>query len=85
VAVALPALMFLSPVFYPVDAVPESFRPFMRANPLTDVIESVRALVIHGALPELLPWLLSLAGATAIAAAGWLWFRRLAPGFADLL
>jgi len=85
VAVVLPALMFLSPVFYPVDAVPESFRPFMRANPLTDVIESVRALVIHGALPDLVPWLLSLAGATVVAAAGWLWFRRLAPGFADLL
>lgn len=85
VAVGLPVLMFLSPVFYPVDAVPEPFRAWMRGNPLTDVIESLRLLVVQGALPDAGAWLMSLAGAAVLAAIGWLWFRRLAPGFADLL
>ena len=37
-------LMFLSPVFYPVTAVPERFRPFIMANPLTFIIEQARSL-----------------------------------------
>jgi len=85
VGVVLPVLMFLSPVFYPVDAVPEAFRPWMRANPLTDVIESLRMLAIHGTLPDISAWLLALTGSIVLCALGWLWFRRLAPGFADLL
>jgi lipopolysaccharide transport system permease protein len=85
VGIALPVLLFLSPVFYPIDAVPAAFRAWMRANPLTDVIESVRALVIHGTVPDPAAWLLALAGSIVLAAAGWLWFRRLKPGFADLL
>ena len=57
----------------------------MRANPLTDVIESLRMLTIHGTLPDISAWLLALTGSIVLCALGWLWFRRLAPGFADLL
>lgn len=83
--VVLPALLFLSPVFYPISAVPESVRGWMRANPLTDVIETLRALVIDGAPVALAPWFLAMAAAAMVAALGLLWFRRLTPGFADLL
>jgi len=31
-------LMFLTPILYPVTAVPERFRPFIMANPLTFII-----------------------------------------------
>jgi lipopolysaccharide transport system permease protein len=85
VTVVLPALLFLSPVFYPVEAVPAAFRVWMRANPLTDVIESLRAALIHGSAPGAAGWLLAVGAAAIIAAVGWLWFRRLRPGFADLL
>jgi lipopolysaccharide transport system permease protein len=85
VAAALPVLMFLSPVFYPLSAVPESFRAFMLLNPLTVVIESLRAVLLDGTLPSMGGWLLQMLIATAGLAVGLAWFRRLRPGFGDSL
>lgn len=45
-------LMFLSPVFYPVTAVPERFRPFIMANPLTFIIEQSREVLVWGHMPD---------------------------------
>src|SRR3990172_9983173 len=39
---AISLLMFLSPVFYPISNLPERWQPWLRANPLTPVIEQVR-------------------------------------------
>lgn len=78
-------LMFLSPVFYPVTAVPERFRPFIMANPLTFIIEQAREVLIWGHLPD---WM-GLGGytlaATAIAWAGYACFQKTKKGFADVL
>lgn len=79
------ASMFLSPVFYPVTAVPERFRPFIMANPLTFIIEQAREVLVWGHLPN---WV-GLGGytlaATAIAWAGYAWFQKTRKGFADVL
>ncbi len=45
-------LLFLSPVFYQVSAVPEKFRPIIMANPLTFIIEQAREVLIWGHLPN---------------------------------
>jgi lipopolysaccharide transport system permease protein len=78
-------LMFLSPVFYPVTAVPERFRPFIMANPLTFIIEQAREVLIWGHLPN---WT-GLGGYTLVAAAiawaGYGWFQKTRKGFADVL
>jgi len=41
-------LMFISPVFFPLTAVPERFRPIIMANPLTSIIEQARDVLIWG-------------------------------------
>ena len=46
VPVFVQMLLFLSPVFYPVGAVPAALRPFYQYNPLGVVIEISRAVVI---------------------------------------
>ena len=78
-------LMFLSPVFYPMTAVPERFRPFIMANPLTFIIEQAREVLIWGRLPN---WT-GLGGYTLVAAAiawaGYAWFQKTRNGFADVL
>ena len=77
--------MFLSPVFYPVTAVPEPFRLFIHLNPLTFIIEQTREVVIWNRAPD---WgglaIYSLAGAL-IAWAGHYWFQKARKGFADVL
>jgi lipopolysaccharide transport system permease protein len=45
-------IMFLSPVFYPVTALPEEFRPWLMANPHTFIIEQAREVLIWGRLPN---------------------------------
>lgn len=78
-------MMFLAPVFYPVTAVPEKYRPFIMANPLTFIIEQARDVLIWGRFPS---WLgLSIYSLIAIAVAwvGFAWFQKTRQGFADVL
>lgn len=78
-------LMFLSPVFYPVTAVPERFHSFIMANPLTFVIEQAREVLIWGHLPNWFGLSMYTLAATIIALAGYTWFQKTRKGFADVL
>lgn len=78
-------LMFLSPVFYPVTAVPERFRSVLMANPLTFIIEQAREVLIWGHLPNWLGLDAYTLVATVIAWAGYAWFQKTRKGFADVL
>ena len=78
-------LMFLSPVFYPITAVPERFRAFIMANPLTFIIEQAREVLIWGHLPNWLGLGAYTLAATVIAWAGYAWFQKTRKGFADVL
>ncbi len=78
-------LMFLSPVFYPVTAVPERFRVFIMANPLTFIIEQTREVLIWGHLPNWAGLGIYTLAATIIAWAGYALFQKTRKGFADVL
>jgi lipopolysaccharide transport system permease protein len=78
-------LTFLSPVFYPVTAVPERFRPFIMANPLTFIIEQAREVLIWGHLPNWVGLGIYTLVATVVAWAGYAWFQKTRKGFADVL
>jgi lipopolysaccharide transport system permease protein len=78
-------LMFLSPVFYPVTAVPERFRVFIMANPLTFIIEQTREVLIWGHLPNWAGLGIYTLAATIIAWTGYALFQKTRKGFADVL
>lgn len=78
-------LMFLSPVFYPITAVPERLRPIIMANPLTFIIEQARAVLIWGHMPNWLGLGLYTAAAMMVAWAGYAWFQKTRKGFSDVL
>lgn len=78
-------LMFLSPVFYPVTAVPEKFRPFIMANPLTFIIEQAREVLIWGHLPDWIGLGIYTAASVVVAWAGYALFQKIRKGFADVL
>ncbi len=78
-------LTFLSPVFYPVTAVPERFRHWIMANPLTFIIEQAREVLIWGHLPAWSGLAIYTLAATAVAWAGYAWFQKTRKGFADVL
>ncbi len=78
-------LTFLSPVFYPVTAVPEKFRPWLMANPLTFIIEQAREVLVWGHLPKWSGLSIYALAAAAVAWAGYAWFQKTRKGFADVL
>ena len=78
-------LMFLSPVFYPVTAVPERFRPFIMANPLTFIIEQARDVLIWGNTPNWIGLGIYTLVASLVAWAGFALFQKTRKGFADVL
>lgn len=79
------ALMFLSPVFYPISALPEKYQSILRLNPLTWIIEETRNVAIWGKLPdwEVLTTTTSLT--MLIACFGFAWFQKARRGFADVM
>lgn len=78
-------LMFLSPIFYPISALPQEYRKFILINPLAQTIEEVRNVLYWGKLPNLIILLLSLAASSVIAWLGFIWFQKTRKGFADVI
>lgn len=85
IGMVMTALMFLSPVFYPAESLPERWRPLLSFNPLTLPIEQLRRVMLDGLWPD---WgSLALYAAVALLT-GWLGARGFAAtrkGFADVL
>jgi lipopolysaccharide transport system permease protein len=79
------ALLFLSPVFYPLSSLPEPFRPWLLANPLTFMIEQARNVLIWGTLPNWPGLALYTMVALIFCWLGFVWFQKTRSGFADVL
>ncbi|MGH9806175.1 MAG: ABC transporter permease, partial [Terriglobia bacterium] len=74
VLVLAPVTMFLTPIFFPLSSVGEPLRSFLYLNPLTFIIETMRATLFLGEWPDW-PALALYAGiAWAFAWAGRSWF-----------
>lgn len=78
-------IMFLSPVFYSITAIPERYRPWIMANPLTFIIEQAREVLIWGHLPNWTGLALYLLVALVVSWLGFSWFQKTRKGFADVL
>lgn len=78
-------LMFLSPIFYPITALPEKYRLFLSLNPLTPTIEAVRGLLFSGETPELIALARYYVASMVFFWLGFAWFQKTRKGFADVL
>ncbi len=85
IGLAMTVMMFLSPVFYPISALPEKLRPWMQANPLTFIIEQAREVLVWGHLPNFVGLAIYMGIAIVIALIGYAWFQKTRKGFADVL
>ena len=78
-------LIFLSPVFYPLEAVPAPYDRLILANPITRVLENSKAVLCGGTLPNWPAYLRSLAIGFVAMGAGYWWFMRTRKAFADVV
>lgn len=78
-------MMFMSPIFYPVTALPENYRDLIYLNPLTTVIEQTRAVLYFGQVPEFGLLAIYWSASAIIAWLGFVWFQKTRKGFGDVL
>jgi len=85
VQVILQILFFMTPIFYPIQAVPAPYRRLLEINPLTILIEQARKVFLFGTLPDWfflgIAFLISL----LVLHCGFIWFFKTKKGFADVL
>jgi lipopolysaccharide transport system permease protein len=85
VALLITITMFLTPIFFPIESVPERFQTVIWLNPLTFIVQQVRGVVIFGVWPNFFGLAIyTVASMASLALAFWL-FQRLRSGFADVL
>lgn len=78
-------LMFLSPIFYPASALPESYHGLFMLNPLVPVIEQVRGVMYWGGGVDWVLFSIYLVFASLVAWFGLTWFQKTRTGFADVI
>ena len=85
VGVIMMGLFFFIPIVYPPSLIPPRMLPFMKINPMYHMVEGYRyALLADRFLP--LGDILNLAGTCVVTfALGGIFFRKLKPGFAEVL
>lgn len=78
-------LMFLSPIFFPIEALPADYRPLLSWNPLAPAIAMMRDLLFWGVPLGLTDYLTYLSLCAGAAWLGFAWFQKTRKGFADVL
>lgn len=79
------ALLFLTPIFFSLDAVPENYRRVLLLNPLTFLVEQFRRILFRGELPDWVGIFEYFVVAILFALICRMVFRYLRPTFADLV
>lgn len=79
------ALMFMSPIFYPVSNIPENLQGIYTLNPISHIVEDMRRVLVFGQMPNW-GWITvgSIIG-LVMSFLGLKWFNKTRGGFSDVL
>lgn len=84
-ALALAAGMYLTPIVYPAERLPENLRWLLWINPVSGMITDYRKLLLEGQIPDLIPFLTYTAVSILICAIGFHVFFKTKNSFADVV
>ena len=85
VGVVTQILFFMTPIFYPLEIVPEKYRLLLQLNPLTALVEQTRNLFLFRQVPDWLFCTQALLVSLVFFQMGLVWFLKTKKGFADVL
>ena len=83
--VGMQMLLYISPIAYAVEAVPENIRPFFALNPLVGVLEGFRWALVEGQPLNTGYAIYSAIASVVVFLLGGLTFRRMERKFADVV
>ena len=82
---AVTGLLFLSPVFFPLKAMPQDLQRILSLNPIAIEIEMLRGILMGGVWPDVGTYLIFLLGCILTYAIGYAWFEVTRDGFSDVV
>lgn len=82
---ALMAWMYLTPIFYPENIIPEKYRWMVAFNPMAPLIRSYRRILLEGRQPDWQGLALTASFGLVCFMFGYWWFERTKKAFADVL
>jgi len=85
IGLALSLMLFLTPIFYPLSALPISWQEWMQWNLLAYWIEVLRQLIFEHSWPSPLHYLVMCSVCLGVALFGAFVFKQTQEGFADVL
>jgi ABC-2 type transport system permease protein len=85
VGILFMAWFYLTPIFYPIDLVPENFRPWFELNPMTKIEQAYQSIFYYGNAPSMNGLLISFAYSVIIYILGYFIFYWLDKRFAEEL
>ncbi len=85
VQIALQLWLYLTPVAYPLAAVPARFKWLFVLNPLSAIVEGFRSALVFNRPPDMPLTLISSALTVALFASAWFAFKHLDRNFADVI
>ncbi|HBY0419265.1 ABC transporter permease [Klebsiella sp. 2019SCSN059] len=85
VPIIITFLMFLSPIFYPLSAIPKSFQDIMMYNPIAFLIENARDILILGHNMSLQEYAILYIASIILLFFALKIFQKAKKGFADVL
>jgi ABC-2 type transport system permease protein len=81
VQAGLPALMYLTPIVYPIEIVPDRYLWLVKMNPMVYIVEIFRSPIYYGIVPGPTTLLIATVVSLASLTFGWMIFRHMAPRF----
>ncbi|OKP77117.1 sugar ABC transporter permease [Paenibacillus helianthi] len=85
VTLILQIVLFLSPVFYSIENVPDYLKGIYNFNPLGIVIQQMREIVLWGEMPNWIQWANITSISLVIFVGGYYFFTKLKGAFADVI
>jgi lipopolysaccharide transport system permease protein len=85
-SVVLNLWLYLTPIIYPADLIPEPFRHYVLwFNPMSAIAEIYRDIVLVGEINHWYEWAVSSLISAIVFLCGFWCYRKLRPAFADVL
>lgn len=85
IGVVVQVLFFLTPIFYPISAIPDRFRLILYLNPLTFIVNHFRRVILWGQVPDWGEFLVITALTFVVCMLGYIWFMKSKKTFADVV
>jgi len=85
IGVVLQVLIFMTPIFYSTEMIPESLRPILALNPLTSIVQTTRSVLIYNRWPDWVSLAIVTLTSLVVFQLGYFWFMKTKRGFADVL